>query len=132
MSATITTVTIGDVFCRSWGYEQTQVDYYEIVRVSASGKTAKARQLRTVTASPIAGSARSELVTAATGADRFVTDARCSRCSNRHRGEPGWDGHQFSDEYNWQARTNRITVDYDHAYPWDGQPDYQTGYGSGH
>ena len=72
-------------------------------------------------------------MTAATGPDRFVPDPRCSRCDNRHDG-PGWDGHAFSDEFTWQARTDYLTVTTygDHAYRWDGQPDYQTAHGFGH
>ena len=30
-------VSVGTIFCHSWGWEQTNVDYYEVVKVSASG-----------------------------------------------------------------------------------------------
>lgn len=131
-TTTTATVKIGDVFYRSWGYDQTNVDYYEIVSVSPSGKTAKARQIKTIHAGDAGG--YSDRVTAATGPDRFVEDPRCTRCDNRHPGKPGWDGHESSDTYTWQARTGRLTVTSygDHAYPWDGQPKYQTAYGYGH
>jgi hypothetical protein len=121
----------GDVFVRSWGYDQTQVDYYEIVEVSASGKTAKARKLKTAVAD---SAGQGERVTAATGPDRFADNPACSRCGSRHPGEAGWDGHAFSDRYSWQARFDRVTVNRhgDHAYRWDGKPDYQTAFGWGH
>jgi hypothetical protein len=128
MTETQVKATVGDVFERSWGYDQTNVDFYEIVSVSASGKTGKARQVKTVHVSATA-------VTAATGADRFVEDARCAKCSNYHRnGEQGWDGHAYRDTYTYQAKTDRVTVtDYgDHAYRWDGSTRYQTAYGYGH
>ena len=30
-----TVVKVGDIFRNSWGYEQTTVDFYQVVRVSA-------------------------------------------------------------------------------------------------
>lgn len=128
--------SVGTVYSRSWGYDQTNVDYYELVSISKTGKTGKARQLKTAAAEAddSSGFRQSDRVTAATGPDRFVTDGRCSRCSNRHPGEKGWDGHEFSDLYTWQARTDQVTVTTygDHAYRWDGQADYQTALGWGH
>jgi hypothetical protein len=130
------TVKVGDVFERSWGYDQTNVDFYEVVSVSASGKTGKARRVKSVHVSATA-------VTAATGADRFVEDARCAKCSNHHRnaaGErdktaAGWDGHAYRDTYTYRAKTDSVVVDGsygDHAYRWDGSTRYQTAYGYGH
>jgi hypothetical protein len=34
----------GTVFSNSWGYDQTNVDFYEVVSVSASGKSVKIRK----------------------------------------------------------------------------------------
>ena len=34
------TVKVGQVFYASWGYDQTNVDYYAVTRVSSTGKTA--------------------------------------------------------------------------------------------
>lgn len=31
-------VTVGDIFCCSWGYDQTNIDYYEAVAVSKTGR----------------------------------------------------------------------------------------------
>lgn len=123
------TVKIGDVFVRSWGYDQTNVDFYEIVSVSKTGKTAKARRIKNAI---VASTGQSDRVTAATSPDRFLDNPGCARCSNCHPGEAGWDGHTFTDEYTWQARYDRVTDDYDHAYRWDGEPEYQTALGWGH
>ena len=38
-------VKVGDIFCNSWGWEQTQVDFYEVVRVSKTGKTGDLRPI---------------------------------------------------------------------------------------
>jgi hypothetical protein len=139
VTATDTTAPaqVGTIYSRSWGYDQTNVDYYEIVSISKTGKTGKARQLKTAAAEAPDGAEgfrQSDRVTAATGPDRFVTDPRCARCSNHHPNEPGWDGHEFTDLYTWKASTDQVTVTTygDHAYRWDGQPDYQTASGWGH
>lgn len=138
------TAKVGDVFYTSWGYDQTNVDFYEIVRVSASGKTAKARRIHSAIDREGVGSER---VVAATGPDRFEEDARCSRCGNHHlrtnvdgqgRSEvdktaPGWGGHAYTDEYGWSAKTDQVTVEsWLHAYRWDGTSKHQTAYGWGH
>lgn len=39
------TVTVGTIFCYSWGYEQTNIDYYEVVRVSPTGGTVWVREI---------------------------------------------------------------------------------------
>jgi len=126
-----TATTVGTVFAHSWGYDQTNVDFYEIVKVSKSGKSGKARKIKSA---GVEG--REDAVTAATGEDRFVEGTACSRCSNYHldtdgkasTDAPGWDGHAYTDQYTWQARTDRLTVTHygDHATRWDGRPMYAT------
>jgi len=39
---------IGDVFHSSWGYDQTNTEYYKIVEISKTGKTAKVVQVAAV------------------------------------------------------------------------------------
>jgi len=142
MTATTTPRTateVGTVFVRSWGYDQTDVDFYEIVTISATGKSGKAREIKSVR---VGEHGSSERVIAATGDDRFVEGSDCARCGNHHRdadGQPdqtakGWDGHDFTDLYTWQARFDRLTVTSygDHAYRWDGTSMHQTGFGFGH
>ena len=34
-------VAVGDVFIESWGYDQTNVDYFEVVSITKSGKSCK-------------------------------------------------------------------------------------------
>jgi hypothetical protein len=36
---------VGTLLCNSWGYEQTNVDFYEVVSRSASGATVQLRQV---------------------------------------------------------------------------------------
>ncbi len=48
-------VKVGDIFYESWGYDQTQNDFCQVVRISPSGKTAICRMvhLRGVTDSTV-------------------------------------------------------------------------------
>lgn len=41
-------VKSGDYFYTSWGYDQTNIDYLVVTRVSPSGKTAKCRMAKAV------------------------------------------------------------------------------------
>jgi len=34
-------VEVGDIFASSWGYDQTNVDFYEVVAVTPSGKSVR-------------------------------------------------------------------------------------------
>jgi hypothetical protein len=38
-------VKVGDIFYTSWGYDQTNVDFYEVLSVTPSGKSVKVRQI---------------------------------------------------------------------------------------
>jgi hypothetical protein len=123
--------TVGTVFAHSWGYNQTNVDFYEITEISRTGKSGKARKIRSST---VAVYGTSDSVVPADGEDRFEVRQGCARCSNSHEGEPAFDGHAYTIDYTWQARTDRLTVtsNGDHAYRWNGRPMYTTGYGFGH
>lgn len=39
------TVDIGDIFYDSWGYDQTNIDFYQVFSVSPSGKSARVRKI---------------------------------------------------------------------------------------
>ncbi|WGD37569.1 hypothetical protein [Lysinibacter sp. HNR] len=56
MINTNTTITPGTIFYSSWGYEQTNIDFYEVVRVTT----------KTVTLRPI-GASRTETISAMSG-----------------------------------------------------------------
>jgi hypothetical protein len=38
-------VKVGDIFYNSWGYGQTNIDWYQVVSVSPTGKTVKIREI---------------------------------------------------------------------------------------
>ena len=39
-------VQVGDLFACSWGYDQTQVDFYEVTGVTPSGKSVRVQSIQ--------------------------------------------------------------------------------------
>lgn len=101
-------VNIGDFFYTSWGYDQTQVDFYRVESFTPSGKSVRVKPCgkRDVSTDdnphcamvPDGIIAGSEIVTV-----RLRQDGGTSTTINGH-----WAG------------------------KWDGKPKYQTGHGYGH
>ena len=64
-TATITRpVEVGDIFAASWGYDQTNVDFYEVVSVTASGKSVR---IVPIASEVVSGDAYAEQVRAVPG-----------------------------------------------------------------
>jgi len=95
---------VGDILYSSWGYDQTNVDFYQIV--ATTGKSVKIREIG------------QKVVRSTVGADYVVAvpnDFQSSPMTKRIR--PG--------------APIKISS-FQRAYPWDGKPRYQTGGGLGH
>lgn len=45
-------VKVGDVFVATWGYEQTNADFFQVVKVNGSGKSVVVRHIRHRVADP--------------------------------------------------------------------------------
>ena len=93
------TPTVGDILVSSWGYDQTNIDYYQVVRVTRA----------TVTVRPIAAAAHS-LDNGWTGTvaplpDQFTGEAM------RRKIQHGWSG-------GWGVRIDDVA----NAWTWDGTP----------
>lgn len=96
---------VGDIFTSSWGYDQTNVDFYEVTEVP-SGKSVKLR--------PVGKTSVNE-----SGRYDYVVPVPGSYCG---------------DEFAKRVDTNgsvRISS-YARASKWDGSPRYQTAFGWGH
>lgn len=93
-------VKVGDIWYSSWGYEQTNIDYYEVTKVTKCY----------VWLTPI-----SKLVEE-TGYDQGYT----MPCKGAFRGEA--KRHRIN-SYGTVTLTS-----YSDAYPWDGKPKYSTWY----
>jgi hypothetical protein len=146
-----TTVKVGTVFYRSWGYDQTNVNFYVVTAVSKTGKTAtflEVAQART------ASERTSERVTANLNA------AVCANCLSAVRqlvkvtGETVWRhvgngreecGYREGDTRKAAVETFKRRVrtgygdgfaanynSYSSLYEWDGKDKYQTAFGFGH
>lgn len=100
------TPKIGDILYASWGYDQTNVDFYEVVGITKSGASVKVVEI---------GSKRvsgSEVVAVpGTGTGGKVLTKRVSKSSY---------GYSIAIE------------SYSSAYLWDGKPKYETPAGYGH
>jgi hypothetical protein len=108
----IPTVKVGDVFYESWGYEQTNIDFAQVVALSKTGKTAICQMMSQKITSTEGLSSMAEMVVPDTVAgDTFkllVRDADTLRgsypfCNNkdskrfgifsRWKGEPVYQSH---------------------------------------
>ena len=100
------TLNIGDILYTSWGYDQTNVDFYQVVEVV--GKCTVV--IREIAHKTIEGSGGpSESVVAVK--DSFIGEPMTKRSNS----------------------TNSVRIaSYSSASPWDGQPRHQTGFGWGH
>lgn len=103
----MTDVKVGDIFECSWGYDQTNVDFYEVVGLTPSGKSVKVRR----TAKKRTDDSH---VTAAPGACSD-TPTTTKRISIGYQGRPSFRVSSYAD-----------------AYLWDGKPTYETPSGMGH
>lgn len=107
---------VGDVFYCSWGYDQTNVDFYEVVGVTKSGKSVRVQACRSEMVDdngpathvvPVAGSVW--------GSDGVQT----KRLRTHYR-----DGTPCTPAF--------FVASYADAYLWDGAAKYETGQGWGH
>jgi len=111
---------VGQVFDRSWGYDQTNVDFYEVLSVSPSGKTVKAAKItkQILGTSPAGGPSDSVVALPTRFGGRTVGPTFLAHVRRGYRGQ------------------SMITLgrgnEGDHATLWDGQPMHETGSGWGH
>jgi hypothetical protein len=109
-------VKVGDFFYSSWGYDQTNVDFFEVLSLSASGKTAKVRRCQSAVVdesgpvthvAPVPGSVH-------------PWDGEVQTKRLRLVGYPG------------SQRWSFFVASYADAYLWDCRPKYETAAGWGH
>ncbi len=107
-------VKAGDVFVCSWGYDQTNIDFYEVVSVSSTGKTGEVVAIG------------QNVDYAGSGSDR-VTPNRL------HRGEKVRRVTFRCSTWNSADKTWYFNVNsYSSASRWDGSTRHQTAQGWGH
>jgi len=101
------TAKVGDILYASWGYDQTNIDFYEVVAVSGSSAT-----IRRIAERVFSRSQYEDAVVPVPGA--FI-------------GEPKKKRVQKSGTKSYSVKANGH-----HAHLWDGKPKYQTASGYGH
>ncbi len=131
-------VQIGDFFSCSWGYDQTNVDFYKVVGMTASGKSVKVQKWTSA-------------VTQDNGPQVYVIpgDAPAQRrvrkedvTAEAYEAMDFWDRQEAHEDVDVEVETKRIRMwgstasisinSYSSASKWDGNPQYQTGSGWGH
>lgn len=101
-------LAIGDYVFTSWGYDQTQVEFFKVVGLTPSGKSAKVQQVCAYDVATDANMHRSLVAT-----------------TNAVDGAPVQTVLILDDR-------GTVKVDGHHAWKWDGKPKYATGHGYGH
>jgi hypothetical protein len=108
--------TVGDILVCSWGYDQTNIDYYQVIKVTkASVRIGKIRSTLT----------RGQYEDAAMPVrDAFVAD---------HPTQPRYNGKMFRVRLGAPGEGYSVKIEsYASAYLWDGKPRNQTASGYGH
>lgn len=103
------TPKVGDILVSSWGYDQTNVDFYKVLKLSPSGKSITIQRIKSK-----------------------VTETGYM-CGNSVPLVP----HEVS-KYDGEPKTKRVNLmnegynvsltNYSSAYLWDGQPEYCSWY----
>jgi len=103
----------GDIYYANWGYDQTNIDFVKVVKVSPSGKTVLCRMMS------------EKVVKAEHTYDNIVPDKPYGKTFRlRVRDE----GRVLVGSYPFCTGSKR----YGRFYKWSGRPLYQTAYGFGH
>lgn len=120
--ASPTTVEVGSFFECSWGYDQTNVDFYKVVGISPSGKTVKVQRW----------------------ANKCDDHSGRVVPGDRPASWPKWVNRECVGETEAKIETRRLRVwpgdnrpaftvnSYSVANLWDGRAAYQTPVGAGH
>lgn len=102
-------VKVGDIFYTSWGYNQTNVDFYVVTKIK--GKTAELEKIGATIDDERSGK----------GTDYVSPDPK-NRLGKTHRVRIQPDGRGGS----------YVKVDGHYGHLWDGKPVYETAFGYGH
>ena len=117
---------VGDVLVSSWGYDQTNIDFWRVVGLTASGKSVRIVPAGQRVVDYSKGSER--VVPGRGGVFREQDEVTTSLI--RSYEVRSWFGGQLRIEKGWCVG---VPVGYKvTAHLWDGQPRYQTALGWGH
>lgn len=140
--APVAPVEIGDFFVSSWGYDQTNVDFYKVVGITPSGKSVKVQKWTNAVERD--NGPQVYVVPGDSPATERVIKDGISR--EEYYAMEFWDAQAAQEDRPVGVETKRIQSygsgdsqrvyfsvnSYSSASKWDGQPEYQTGSGYGH
>lgn len=134
VEASAPVVKVGDFFYSSWGYDQTNVDFYKVVGMTPSGKSVRVQKW-------------SSGVDSSTGPQDYVTPgegpATYQDWSETTMDMDYWERQEAVVTRDMPVETKRLSKSgssdasfsvnsYSHAWLWDGKPKYATASGWGH
>lgn len=109
-------IKVGDIFYASWGYDQTQVNFYEVVGLT--GASVRVRQVAQRDVSS-GSNPHSEMVPVpGSYIPTRVNNTEHDVLTKRLVGDAGWPAIKITESQ--------------YCILWDGKPKYQTGWGYGH
>lgn len=116
-------VKVGDYFVCSWGYDQTNVDFYKVVGVTAKGVKVQAWQSKTVDGRVVAGEEPKTNTKTTLTPDEFYEADYWTRKENSVEVPAPVKFHRTRD---WSSEPTFTVNSYSNAYLWDGAPKYET------
>lgn len=130
---TCSPIKVGAIFYESWGYDQTNIDFFQVVRVSPSGKTV---WIKPIQQRMVESNGYSDRVVAVK--DAFINSEHHGY-TNPMRTRYGMmekDGSIRKQvrvyDYGGGQHVSLNMTSYSSAYPWNGDPLYQTDSMAGH
>lgn len=111
---------VGDILCCSWGYDQTNIDYYQVVAVTKASV-----KIREIAAQRVGGGTGYDEV--APVRDRFV-EGNIPGSNKRWEGKPITKRFRVCNHFGYSCNIS----DHSSAYLWNGKPDHATAAGYGH
>lgn len=123
--APLPTAKVGDILRCSWGYDQTNIDFYKVVAVVGKASV----RIRKLGCKRVGGDVGYDLVVPS---DVFLVDPPSYKAQ-----DPGYgpEGTLHRIQKTGSSDTERYSVkisSYSWAYPWDGKPEHETASGYGH
>ena len=104
-------VGVGDVYVSSWGYDQTNIDFYQCVGITASGKSVRVRKIG---AADVEGGGRGwDYVIPVK--DYFVGDTMTRR-TQRHNYHPSFNVTSYATAFRtrWNVRHGQTATGFGH------------------
>ena len=128
------TVKVGDFFVCSWGYDQTNVDFYKVVGMTKSGKSVRVQKWT----SAVAQDNGPQVYMVPGEEPATYTDWSAVTPEMDH-----WEAQEVKVVREVPVETKRLRVggykdasftvnSFSNAYLWDGKPEMATGFGWGH